>query len=76
MSGQDRWRSHPVLGTVLSVAAVAVPFAVSVAAAVTAGHLVPHRRGLAAEALWWVAVLAASAAVFIGAERLCRQPTP
>jgi len=37
----DRWRSYPVLGTVLSVAAVAVPFALSVAAAVTRGASSP-----------------------------------
>ena len=58
VAGSDRWRSYPVLGTVLSVAAVAVPFALSVAAAVTAGRVVPHRHGLIDQGLWWEAVLA------------------
>ncbi len=76
MARSDRWRSHPVLGTVLSVAAVAVPFALSVASAVTVGRFVPHRRGVGDLALWWVAVLAASVLVFTGAERICRRLLP
>jgi HD-GYP domain-containing protein (c-di-GMP phosphodiesterase class II) len=65
-----------VLGTVLSVAAVAVPFALSVAAAVTAGRVVPHRHGLINQGLWWEAVLAASMLAFLGADRLCRRLLP
>ena len=76
MARSDRWRSYPVLGTVLSVAAVAVPFALSVAAAVTAGRVVPHRHGLINQGLWWEAVLAASMLAFLGADRLCRRLLP
>jgi hypothetical protein len=72
----DRWRSHPVLGTILSVAAVVVPFAVSIAAAVAVGREMPHRDGLTGQALWWAPVLASSTVVFVGSERLCRRLVP
>ena len=76
MARVDRWRSYPVLGTVLSVAAMAVPFALSIAAAVTVGSALPHRHGLADQSLWWAAVLASSTVTFVGAERLCRRVLP
>ncbi len=71
-----RWRSHRVLGTVLSSAAVLVPFAVSIGAAMAVGRDVPRGDALFREALWWSAVLSSSAIVFVGSERLCRRLLP
>src|ERR1700733_13772834 len=72
----ERWRSHRVLGTVLSSGAVLVPFAVSIVAAMAVGRELPRGDALFREALWWVAVLGASAIVFVGSERLCRRLLP
>src|SRR5579863_2393039 len=72
----ERWRSHRVLGTLLSSAAVAAPFAVSIAAAMIVGREIPRGEALFRQALWWVAVLGSSAVAFVGSERLCRRVLP
>src|SRR5271156_3543464 len=72
----ERWRSHRVLGTLLSSAAVAAPFAVSIVAAMAVGREIPRGEALFRQALWWVAVLGSSAVAFVGAERLCRRLLP
>ncbi len=72
----ERWRSHRVLGTLLSSAAVAAPFAVSIVAAMAVGREIPRGEALFRQALWWVAVLGSSAVAFVGSERLCRRLLP
>ncbi len=72
----ERWRSHRVLGTILSSAAVAAPFAVSIVAAMAVGRQLPRGEALFRQALWWVAVLASSTVAFVGSERLCRRLLP
>ena len=72
----ERWRSHRVLGTLLSSAAVAAPFAVSIVAAMAVGRELPRGEALFRQALWWVAVLGSSAVAFVGSERLCRRLLP
>jgi HD-GYP domain-containing protein (c-di-GMP phosphodiesterase class II) len=61
---------------VLSTAAVAAPFAVSITAAMAVGRELPRGAGVPREAIWWVAVLASSTVVFVGSERLSRRLLP
>ena len=72
----ERWRSHRVLGTVLSSAAVAAPFAVSIVAAMAVGRALPRGDGVFRQVIWWVVVLGSSAVAFVGSERLCRRLLP
>jgi hypothetical protein len=72
----ERWRSHRLLGMVLSTAAVVAPFAVSIAAAMAVGRELPRGHAVLREALWWVVVLGSSAIAFVGSERLCRRLLP
>jgi HD-GYP domain-containing protein (c-di-GMP phosphodiesterase class II) len=76
MGQAERWRSHRLLGAVLSTAAVVAPFAVSIAAAMEVGREFPRGDAVVREALWWAVVLGSSAIAFVGSERLCRRLLP
>ena len=88
MSRNDRWRSHPILGAVVSGAAILAPFVVSVATAWIVGGLLPRSHGGSGgqgglgghgglgHIVWWVAVLGSSTMAFFASERLCRRLLP
>ena len=76
MDPKDKWRSHPVLGAIVSGAAILAPFLVSVATAAVVGRLLPRGHGQPGPALWWAAVLVSSTAAFFASERLFRRLLP
>ena len=76
MNAKDKWRSHPVLGAIVSSAAIVAPFMVSVATAAVVGRLLPRGHGQPGRAFWWAAVLVSSTAAFFASERLFRRLLP
>jgi len=71
-----RWKSFSRTSFFISASVIAVPIAVSAAAALVVSHLVPRGHTLATEALWWIAVLGTAGLLAIGAGRLSRRLLP
>jgi HD-GYP domain-containing protein (c-di-GMP phosphodiesterase class II) len=76
MKQRNQWRPRPILGILLSAAAVIIPLGVSVVVAVAVGRLLPRSGSVLDHVEWWAAVLASSTVAFIGFERLCRRFLP
>ncbi|MGA8296465.1 MAG: HD-GYP domain-containing protein, partial [Acidimicrobiales bacterium] len=72
----NRWRSRPVLSTLLSGAAIAVPLAGSILVAIVVGRVLHRGAAVTEEVAWWSVVLGSSTVAFIGLERLCRRLLP
>src|SRR5688572_20592331 len=72
-----RWRSRPVLATLLRLAAVGLPTAISVAAVLAMTSVVPPPRGsLGVYVCWWAGLSAAATVVLVAAGRVSRRLLP
>ncbi len=71
-----RWKSFSRTSLLISASVIALPIAVSAAAALVVSHVVPRGHTLATQALWWIAVLGTAGLLAIGAGRLSRRLLP
>ena len=72
-----RWRSRPVLATLLRLVAVGLPIAVSATAVFALTSVVPPPRGsLGLYACWWAGLSVAATVVLVAAGRVSRRLLP
>jgi putative nucleotidyltransferase with HDIG domain len=76
VTDDGRWRGRPVLSALVSVAAFALPIALSIAAATLTAHLLPRPHGTESTLIWWAIVLVVPIALLAITERLARRALP
>jgi putative nucleotidyltransferase with HDIG domain len=72
----NRWPARPAWGLFLRVLVLVVPVAAGVGGAVFLSHVLPRPNGALWMALWWVALLVASATVANLTDKLARRLLP
>lgn len=73
---EGRWERRPVLGMLVRLAALAIPVAASIAAAVVASRVLPRPSGLMPVVGWWALVIIVSTVVLVGVDRGARRLLP
>ncbi len=76
MGRGDQWQGRPRVALGLRILVVALPIAVAVVLSLVVAHLLPPPHGAAGLTLWWVGVLATSAAVMLAGEVAARRLLP
>ena len=71
-----RWRQRPAIATLVKVAILAIPVAISIAVAVGFERIVPEPHELFGRICWWLGVLGSSTLVLLGSERVARRALP
>jgi HD-GYP domain-containing protein (c-di-GMP phosphodiesterase class II) len=72
----QRWRRRPVLAFCVRLLIFLVPIAVTLAVSIGLSRTLPAPTDRGHEALWWIAIIAVSLAVFVVADHLCRRALP
>ena len=75
-TSEGRWEGHPLLGTLVRLAAVAIPLAASVGGAVVASRAIDRPSGLMGTIGWWVLITVIATVVLVLVDRVARRLLP